>query len=1445
MITQLPTTNFTENFEPEFKQAIAFSDTVGAMNSIAYQPFIDAYKARKKHGYKVDQNYNSANDIEEEYQPYFNTLVFAQNQQHMADMKAGINDGIANRRVLANSSFWAQMGAGLFDPINLIPLPFGGASIGIVRSAFRTGAGVSLLQAGLEVSRSAIDPLQTMEEGVSNTAMAAVSGLLFGGAFSVPLNRRILAEARHNKAHIEATERAESFENLASLSNEELAAARSKPIRKQFESETTININGEVTILRQSGVGPNGPVALSPENAARLKSLTSELAVRNLDNLGKDPYAIAAGGTGPIYLSTPIRRVLSAAIPDSVKERMSRMASDSALLQNLHTMGKTLGASVYQRMVPLKGEWVKADFKLTELWGLQIGTDIKRRAGMNLTEKAVALESKFGSGQRQTYNDFLVEINRQRVFKEEPKTEVEVAARKVLDDFYDVWGQRLQETGLIGNKNKLDSDILKVDGRIADLEARLAKIESNPKFKYKKMTVASIRSQMTRATKRREGLQDSLDSIADGETNVTPANEDFFSPRYFDHATVRARREDLEKIISEWYGDNPFIYVRDKSGRIVKQRLDSNKTATDARAKATVSKILNETTEDADEFFGSGKSMHLKHRGLDIPNHLVWEFMVQNPIDTMKSYVHKTGGRYEFAKMFDGQDFDEMLEDVRLEMMEAGHSQRDINKVGRDFIHMYDRVVTSVMKTDPDRWDNKAAFVMKEAAQFNYLGSAGLSAIPDFSRIIMEHELGDVLRGLTEILSNERVRLDSKELNWAGEALEMAQGNVSIRMIDDISNNPRATTKYDMMKNAFYIANGLSPITQFAKTLDSIIRGHVIIKDSIAWKNGTISKQNKEYLLRYGISEEMALNIAAAPHQSTGNPSNPFYLPNTKDWEGGYTMPETNRKKVYGETKSYTKDGEYLPVVVRKNQILFDPDFIKDSFASKPWTKGSTPMAEDAFVTPQDYANFMLNKEILRSEGFDMGHADLTAHNLFYLTDGELTSLFGKEFNVSQIITDPAEVRGAFARSDYPDAMGLHQYIKYDKLGNVTSPPKVFVDKEKAFMAYEDFRKSIDSMTPEERLADLEQYKNVEKPIGGGIGSYVHRKFVLENLDVIKTPNDFLEFILYHELTHGKLLKTQYQGPLQVKPIQGPARPETPYALGDVTIPLREIESLENYELRIDQNAMIFLKDRQVKFDKADYILNKLAYERHSEQPKVNEETLTAFRSALSSGALNTIMMGTPADKPIIVDGVAYIPMNVAGKFGMKEDARVRGYARIESGLLGLPFQFYSYALAATNKVAGSFMQGQMKNRWGGLATAIGAGYLSVMIKTPEWAWDKMEWEDRFARSFDQSGIMALYSDLFYTSMSTSIALGGPNISGGMLNPKFPPREGPMGMLDAATGVAGAGVSITTDYAEGVGQFLNGEYGEGSKQVIRSLPFARMWFWKNQMNETTNAISRF
>ena len=49
-----------------------------------------------------------------------------------------------------------------------------------------------------------------------------------------------------------------------------------------------------------------------------------------------------------------------------------------------------------------------------------------------------------------------------------------------------------------------------------------------------------------------------------------------------------------------------------------------------------------------------------------------------------------------------------------------------------------------------------------------------------------------------------------------------------------------------------------------------------------------------------------------------------------------------------------------------------------------------------------------------------------------------------------------------------------------------------------------------------------------------------------------------------------------------------------------------------------------------------------------SETNVVTQETVDTFRTALNSGIINTIMMATPADRPIISDGIAYIPMHTA-----------------------------------------------------------------------------------------------------------------------------------------------------------------------------------------------------
>ena len=144
--------------------------------------------------------------------------------------------------------------------------------------------------------------------------------------------------------------------------------------------------------------------------------------------------------------------------------------------------------------------------------------------------------------------------------------------------------------------------------------------------------------------------------------------------------------------------------------------------------------------------------------------------------------------------------------------------------------------------------------------------------------------------------------------------------------------------------------------------------------------------------------------------------------------------------------------------------------------------------------------------------------------------------------------------------------------------------------------------------------------------------------------------------------------------------------------------------------------------DKRTKKGLADYenAINDMAVAEIKKQVRVDPETVKSFRNALSSGIANTILMGTPADKPIITDGVAYIPMHVASKFGMKEDSKYKGYARIENGLLGMPFQFYSYALAATNKTLAAYGHGQLKNQFLGTAIAMGLGYITLELKTPD-----------------------------------------------------------------------------------------------------------------------------
>jgi hypothetical protein len=921
-------------------------------------------------------------------------------------------------------------------------------------------------------------------------------------------------------------------------------------------------------------------------------------------------------------VTTPMKRILQdKSIPDSARITALEIANDAGVLLAMNKQGKALRPSVFQNSKLLEGEWVQAMDEMLITWG-------------ESTKKGVTnpLDYHF---KRRDFEDWLEMVDTKSMKGIKAADDFEARAMATLNKYYDTWEIRLREQGMIGSSRFYADELKRKEAKIVKLQKTL----DDSAGRGTKSLKNKLQGTISKLTSEVEELKVLLDDAKQEPT--MPRNERVFRPRYWDRDSISANRDKFESVLFNWFKDNPAQLTRFKNGKLETIQLSTGENAIRKRVTELTDNLLGlrDDTDFDSGYFGIGKSKHMKHRTIDIPNELVLDFIEKNPIKIMKAYTARTGTRYEFSRQFGGKDIDEVLDDTMIDLLSSGMTEAKAYSVLRDMRHMYDRVSGNALRR-ADTWDATVAQVLRDLAQLNYLGSAGISTITEPAKMVLEHGFGPTMKGLFNIMSDNQLKLGAKEARIAGEALEIIMGSAHLRLVDDLSNNPFKDTVFDKAKNYFYLANGLAPITRIFKDFDAMMRSHTLIDYSVRLTNGNATRMEMEYLARYGIDAEVAADIAKAPWQRG---KSGMYIANTGAWNNAIQFPETKATIVSGPTGRKRKDGSYVAAHYNgKDKIFIDEEFIRT--------------------------------EMWNSRGW-----------------------------------------------------------KNPKMEGVN-------------------------------------------PIPDGI---------------INSPDDLVAFVKMHEIMH------------------------TRNSSKDLGFDRRKKSDLAAYE-----NA-----------------INDLAIAEFRAQPRVKDDTVRRFRTALSSGVANTILMGTPADKPIITDGVAYIPMRVARNFGMKEDAKYKGYARVESQLLGLPFQFYSYALAATNKIAAAHAHGQVKSQFLGLALSMGLGYMVLDYKTPDFV--DLSFQDKLARSFDYSGTAALYSDLFYTAMSTSMALGGPNLTNGFLQPRFPQKPN---LGEAATGVLGAGPSIGLDYGTGIYNLLTGNVGEGTKEIVRNLPFARMWFWKGKVNDITNML---
>jgi hypothetical protein len=234
-------------------------------------------------------------------------------------------------------------------------------------------------------------------------------------------------------------------------------------------------------------------------------------------------------------------------------------------------------------------------------------------------------------------------------------------------------------------------------------------------------------------------------------------------------------------------------------------------------------------------------------------------------------------------------------------------------------------------------------------------------------------------------------------------------------------------------------------------------------------------------------------------------------------------------------------------------------------------------------------------------------------------------------------------------------------------------------------------------------------------------------------------------------------------------------------------------------------------------------------------------EAVNEFRNALRSGVMNRVIMGGPEDKPITMDGVAYIPDHVAKTLPyydkMPRDPRVKGYVRVESGFLALPFTFYSFVVGALNKITGNMAAGAVRNKTAHIAVAMMLGYSVTKFRTPEWAWDKMDTEDKIMRSFDMSGIAALQSDLLYRAITMAHELGAEDKF--PIQPKYSGGYDPLGSF---VSLGGAPADWTLEVMRSVKQMVEGDVGEGAKSLINMIPLIETMVTGDALKDTMKDI---
>ena len=909
--------------------------------------------------FKEDFAFNPANHINVFNQNYKDQLMSAKSEEEFRFIEKMVRREEQRFERYSRASGLAKGGAMVLDYTNLVPTFAYMKSPTVAAAIFNSAVTGGTLQGGIETARYYGGVNSTAERAITSVGSATIfSGALagaFAGSGKAYRNFVIDQQRKFRDREFEIV----AMENLQGRVDEFGLTQRKS---RQHGNLSDDNLKAEILQRQRRVYGLNEgakaareagdqadfafKMRLLNETSDELKLLVDEASARIVDNATVDgvvdPYRIVTSAYNPIPSPAskalglePIKRA-GQSVWDGLnmyKKSILQMGGDNGRITEANLAGVPSPESVYIAASTEKRHWARFDRLVREAYAEATDASTLNLLSINPTS-AVRRFTKTGP----TIAEFRVEANRKRLAGETPSSDAEAKVIRAIDEFYnEAWGARLQQANHIGRTD------LETEFKTQEIE--LARVEAKLSGNLKKGSRQYFEERLSEVKQKMESIQSAIEAIAVAPAAPTTRSREPFFNRIYNVPVLKNNESVFKGILTNHFMQNPS-YVRYNPETFLYERIDLN-TADPATIAKAVDETYDSIVNDPDPFDpsvseGFTGSLKLSHRMIDIDNKDILPFIINDPLVAMQNYTNRVAPKYHFSRIFGGKSPDAVWREIEDQFIVDGYDKDFIDFARLQFGTIENRVMSRVYR-DPTRWDLKTATFLREFTSLNYLNKAGIASIPDFSRILMDSEFGDVAKASVHIFRSPEFRQAMRDTkDEIGEGLDVPLGAVQQRISEGLTDNVDPNGVWNNTKQAGMILNLLGPITEFMKTFEGALRQHTIIKYMRHLDDGTLTKFEQDYLNRYGISAKIAKEIVRkAPIQQVGgtNQDNGLLIANLGDWEMQGVSKEATEA-----FRNAVNNGVLNTIVTAtpfdRPQIADGIVYIRTSTASKiPWAK--------------------------------------------------------------------------------------------------------------------------------------------------------------------------------------------------------------------------------------------------------------------------------------------------------------------------------------------------------------------------------------------------------------------------------------------------------------------------------------------------------------------------